>query len=94
MNRIHYLVIMTILVNLFVFSLVMNGQTIDELNTRVKQLEAENRALQSKINKLQKGKSQSLAEAEETIQLLLEEKKILQEEIDRLFASYNDSRKR
>ena len=65
-----------------IFSL--SGQTYDELNTRVKQLEADKRALEAKVKKLQQGKSKSAAEAEETIQQLLGENDSLWSEIENI----------
>lgn len=62
----------------------LSGQTYDELNTRVKQLEADKRALEAKVKKLQQGKSKSAAEAEETIQQLLAENDSLWSEIENI----------
>lgn len=68
---------------LFVVSCnVSNAQTIDELRISVKQLEEKNSQLEAKLRRLQKGKNQSEAEAEETIQLLQKENQELQAELD------------
>lgn len=75
------LFVTVVLTFLFVAYSSANGQTVDELNTRIKQLEAENRSLDTKLKKLQKGKSKSAAEAEETIRQLQEENDELWAEI-------------
>lgn len=71
----------TAIVITFVFSLILTGfgnegkaQSIDELKNTIRQLEAKNSALESKVKVLQKGKNKSAAEAEETIQQLQKEK--------------------
>lgn len=64
-----------------------NAQTIDELKITVKQLEAKNKDLETKLKKIQKGKSKSAAEAEETIQKLLVENDSLWSEIENIRAT-------
>lgn len=69
----------------FVVALISEGkaQSIDELKNTIKQLEAKNSALESKVKTLQKGKNKSAVEAEETI-------KQLQEEFDELWSEFED----
>lgn len=86
MNKMRYLFVTMILMSLLGLLSESKGQTIDELNTRVKQLEAENRTLEAKLKKLQKGKNQSEAKAEENIRLLIEENDSLWSEIQSIKA--------
>ncbi len=87
MKRKHYIFVVSILISMFAFLPVLSGQTVDELNTRVKQLEAENRILEAKVKKLQKGKSKSDAEAEENMRLLQKENDSLWAEIQSIKAA-------
>lgn len=81
MKRNHCIFVTAILFCLIASLPELKAQTIDELNTRIKQLEAENRALEAKVKKLQIGKSKSDAEAEANIRLLIEANDSLRTEI-------------
>ena len=85
MKQKHYLFVIAVAISLVASLSVAKGQTIDELNTRVKQLEAENRDLRNKNQRLQKGLSKNAAESENVI-------KQLQEENDSLLAVIEDIR--
>ena len=87
MKKKHCIVVTVILFCLIASLPESKGQTIDELNTRIKQLEAENRALEAKIKKFQKGKSKSDAEAEENMRLLIKENDSLWAELSAINAA-------
>lgn len=73
MKRKHCLYVIVFMISLVASLSVVRGQTIDELNTRVKQLEAENSDLQNKIKRLKKDMNVNAAEERNVIQLLQKE---------------------
>lgn len=87
MKRTHCIFLTAILLCLIASIPESKGQTIDELNTRIKQLEAEKRTLEAKVKTLQKSKNKSAAEAEESMRLLLEENDSLWAEISAINAA-------
>ena len=60
----------------------LRAQTIDELNTKIKQLEAKNASLEAKIKNLQKGNKKSNAEAMQQLQELQDAYDLLSQELN------------
>lgn len=62
----------------------LRAQTMDELNLKIKQLEAKNSSLEAKVKSLQKGNKKNSAEAMQQMQELQDENTVLSHELQRI----------
>lgn len=62
----------------------LHAQTMDELNLKIKQLEAKNSSLEAKVKSLQKGNKKNSVEAMQQMQELQDENAVLSHEIQRI----------